>query len=395
MPRKKAAKKKTARKRAPAKNKIKHISWSQIDAARCLYYYQNVYLKERYPEADTAPKIAGHCAHKIIFDYTRYLYTQRIDSDFDAMEKIINTNFKAYNLPETEYRPLRGALLDFGERGVIIENLLGMEKETTIEFLPGMFFKAIIDRINGYRLKAYGSCLEIIDYKNHNNILSKTDVEKSEQLDIYKYICCKFLFPGYDHVRVGIHHIQYNYVVFSDWQKIANLEKDFENMGAYLARQWQRIRQETEYPAQRCINCGKYGGCPILHAGDCPLYTTAQMNKIINGQDVGEMVRLYRQADAVRAAVLARLKEFVQENGPVLVDGKLWGYTISESYKYDIGMALEFCRKYNIPTEKIKSFNKADFEKAIKAELGLESYRGLLDEIGPMRIYEKATRFKS
>jgi hypothetical protein len=370
-----------------------HISSSQIELGQCPYKYYRLRLLKDIENSSEAMSI-GSAVHEIVFLYTHFCKKNKIDSDFDEMNKIIDKVFNKYQnkISESSYIDIRKNALEFGERGINFESIGDCEERRIVEFEPGKKIHLIIDRTDSYMMEG-GSALDISDYKNTMKIFTKSDVEKLPQLNIYKYIGCKFLYPGFDLVRTGIYHTRYNFPRYSDRQKVAELEQEFENTHKYLCRQWDRLIVSDDYHPKKCAACWAYGGCAVMEAKECPLYTDAEVKKMKLG-DIDGKVRAYRKMDIDIKSLGSQIREFFKNNPVKEIDGKDTGYDSSESYNYDLSGFVDYAKKFCIPFSGL-SLSKTAVEKSIKKILPFKGMTpGELDDMKAMRLETASSSFK-
>ncbi len=366
-----------------------HISHSQIQTGRCMLKYKKLVIDEEYHTGNERQTL-GNCVHKIVYTYGKHLLKEKMDADYDAMVKIIDHYFDEFNLSENLYRDVRKALILFGERGMSFEKVLDLEKLWKIEFSKGKFIYAVIDRINTYQVGSK-TIIEIIDYKNHLNILSKTDVDNHEQLALYRYLACRFIHKGFDKVRVGIHHLMHNWITWGEMRSIDDLGREFEAMEGYLLRQYARLLEKGNFEPTMGNQCYEYGGCPILLDGKCPLFKKKKVEEIYRSNDVKSMVTIIRTMDMHRQQMIDRVKDLVKDKTFFEVEGKLAGYVPGDSYSYDAAKVIDFCKRYNVSCD-LKDFNVKSVERLFK-DYFKPDYKGIEPEIVKLRIIKKSTRF--
>lgn len=365
----------------PKLRKKSHISYSQIVNGECLYRYKMINLLGKIKLGSVAMTM-GSIVHQIIHDYTKQCVEERMDSDFELLQQLIDKYFDKSGLPESQYSEMRDNLIAFAEKGVQFDTILDYEKKFHVDInslgpdsVPSgkepIWVDGIIDRVNCYRVEE-GSVIEFPDYKNQMNIASEVDVIEDLQLRMYRYIGCTHLYPGYDLVRTGIHHTRYNYIRWTPYVKISELYADFESMEQFLQRQWNRLIKtpDDEYVTNKGEICWRYGGCDVMLAGKCPEFTKAAVEKKKKG-NIEDMVRVARKIDIERKDVLDKLKDHFREHEPIAVDGKPVGFKPSFSYKYDLAKFDEFTKRLDIPLSGI-TVSKKDAEKAVKKVVSID-----------------------
>jgi hypothetical protein len=316
---------------------------------------------------ENIPMKLGRAKHEIIFKYTDACLKNK-DADFGTMTKIVEKSFNKHKLPESEYESLRNEMVAFAEKGIDPEKILDIEKRKKVvigkdDNGKDIQLEFVIDRVNLYETDE-GSLLELIDYKSHQNVLARTAVEKDKQLNIYKYLACNYLYPNNKLVRTGIFHIRHNFCRWTDVKKIAECGEEFESMQAFLYRQWDRLINSEEYPPERGEHCFQYGGCPVMMAGECPLYSAKEVEKM-KGGNIEDKVLIYRKMKLDMKKLEPQIKEYFKEHDTILIGEKEVGFVATQSYKYLLGKLLEFCKKYKYKLDKLL-LGKTEVDKLLK-----------------------------
>lgn len=378
-------------------NKPDHISNSQINLCKCPYKYLKLRLEKSINEDNIAMQ-RGAAVHEIIAKYTDWCVKNRTDGDAEELDRIIDSIFNKGKYPEEIYQEIRETIIKFGEREMLFKSILDYERMSKVKIGTDKFGKEImldvvIDRVNSYRGDK-GTVLEIIDYKNQMNILTKADVDKHEQLKIYKYVACKYLYKNYDYVRVGIYHTQYNFIRWGEMEKVSDLAIEFDNTEKYLIRQWEWIINRTEYKPIMSEACWQYGMCPVMSAGKCPLWTKERTEAMRISDKITDMIAAYRKLDSDSKELKKKISKHFETAMPEEIHGKLVGYQQSISTQYVVKQLLEYCKKYDINFDEM-TISKTEAEKIIsqykKPALMTEDE---LNEIKAMQKYKVSSSFK-
>jgi len=360
----KLAKKRPAAKKKTPKPKIEvpdHISHSQIQTGRCPLKYKLIRLTGQVVE-DSTPAEVGKCVHDIIFRYTDFCVKNKMESDFETMERVINECCDEYELPEVEFIAIRINLMKFAEKGVEFNKILEYEKRETIEFAPGKFIQIVIDRTNLYK-ENNGSILEIIDFKNSQKFWTSMDVEEAIQFKIYKYIGCTFLYPGNDFVRVGVHHTRHNFTKWGELKKVKDCWEEFDATHEFLVRQHDRLLKRKSYEPSICEECWEYGGCAVMKAGKCKLFTKAAVKKMMAGT-IEQKVAAVRYLEIEIKDMKSIIQNQFKDKTPRFIAGKEVGYKPGFSHKYKLGDFIAYCERHGMDYKKL-TIAKQQAEKAI------------------------------
>lgn len=369
-----------------------HISATQIERGRCLYKYMRSRLQG--DELQNEPMREGKFVHEVIYRYTKFCVESKTVSDFEEFNRIFDEEFTRAQLPETIYTSARENLIKWAERGIEFDKILDYEERHTVEFEPGKKIMAVFDRTNSYTDER-GSILEIIDYKNSMKILTNTEVEKHEQLRIYKHLAANYIYKNFDYIRCGIYHTRYDRMRWTDMQHVRDMTGEFENTEKMISRQWARLIESEEYPPEEGDQCWEYGGCPYMIDGSCPLYTPDRVHEMAAAGDLESQIRAYRKMDHDAKQLKKTIQKQFETRIGIEVDGKFTGYKLSPSYKYELAQLIEYFEKYDIKNY-TALISKTDAERMIIKGRGVkinklqpEEYQ----EIQDMQTDASATRF--
>jgi RecB family exonuclease len=320
----------------------------------------------------------GATVHQIIYDYTKHVTKHGID--YEAMDRIIDQRFDATRLSEEVRASNRLPLLKFAESGINPTSILDFERRFKQDIGNGVRVEGVVDRTNCWRQDT-GSVIEIVDYKNIQNVRSKDEVDGDMQLKIYKYVGCTWLYRNYDFVRVGIYHCRFNFIRWTDMIRVDDCAAEFENTDKYLQRQWKRLIETPleDMKPEKGPACFEYGGCDVAKAGKCPAYSKEAMSKMMIG-DMDDMVRAHRKMKHDVEALGKKIREHFKTNAPCVIDGKSVGYAPTISYRYWLVRFYEWAKEKRIDMSGMK-ISKTDVEKAIKVMFKLDEVEAEIAEL--------------
>lgn len=343
-----------------------HISHSQINLGKCLYKYLRLRLLQDIKN-ESAPMALGKIIHEIIYKYTDELVKQRLQADYELLTTVIENVFRETNYSEEVYKDAREIAIQFGEREIGYDKILAYEQKKKVKigsdkFGKDIIIELVIDRVNSYR--EHGTVLELIDYKNQFNILTQADVEKHDQLNMYKYLSCEFLYPNFDWVRIGVHFTRYNFVRWGELKRVKDCSIDFDNMQNYLIRQWERLQNSQEYPPQRGAACFEYNQCPVMEMGECPLWTKKQVDALCVSEIIEDKINAYRKLLLDADTLKAQIRKHFENNANKVIGGKTCGFQKRVTSSYLVKPWYEYCAKLGIDIGKAK-ISKTEAEKPI------------------------------
>lgn len=357
-----------------------HISYSQIQTAKCLYRYKLLYIDEEVERKSVRMEV-GKAVHQIICDYTQKCLDENVDSDFDFMDEAISVAVQASGLNPDEYPEVRKICINFAEKGFRREYTLSAEQAVRAvigqdEQGKDIIVEARIDRIDTWEHPVSGVCLDVIDYKNQLNILTAAQVDESRQLALYRYLAFNHLgLKGYTLSRVGIYFTQYNYLRWNSIEAIPIGEyyEDFRAVEDWLRLHWSRIMYAKEYEPERGPWCWENEGCPVMEAGKCPLWTEKQIVEEKEKHTVEGLARFVRMIDHRRKQGLDELKALMSEaEENVEVDGGMVGHVGTVTTTYKLSEILAWGELFGVSFDDIE-VSKTAVEKAIKSQKKLKA----------------------
>lgn len=376
-----------------------HISNSQISLGRCLFKYKKIRLEKEIDQSNDA-MTEGKIVHDIIYEYTKHCVENGMDSDFDLMNDLIEKKYDD-SLPQDTYLSMRENLMTFAQKGIEKDKILDYEINKTYSIGKDkngkdVKIQVIIDRVNTYR-QNNGSVIEIIDYKNQYNLMTKEDVEKSIQLRIYRYIAMRFMYPWAKNFKIGIYHTRYNYIVWGDLISKEDLSEEYENMESFLFHQWNRLTNSEDYPPEKGGACWEYGHCPLMKNGMCPLYTDSEIKKMSIDPDITEQVRVVRKLSSDVSRIKKEIQSYFKIYKGYEIDDIFTGYKEINTEKYDLKEVLSFMKRKEINLDGL-TLGKTEIEKKVREKYSVKSFKKLpediKDDLENMKIHKKSVSFK-
>jgi hypothetical protein len=361
-------------------------------------------LEHRYDETNPA-MLEGALIHRLMWRFTELAFKGG-EADFGQAEDTIRECFaEKHGLSEETLSNVRTRFLHYCENGFYHESdgrygihtdiILDLEVTQDVTLVGGQRFKVVIDRANLWRRDDGKSVLEIIDMKNHRRFLTQEQLEQHAQLRIYRHAAASYLYKGADFIRSGIYYTQYNTIRWSEMKPIAECQHEFAATEEYLARQWDRIvktKIEDMHP-ERCGRCFKYGGCPVMLAGDCPAWSKAEVAMIKRRGSIEDQVRLLKKMDLERKDLYKTVTDYFSEAASTEVDGETVGYEEQKSAKYPLSEFVRWAEAHNIPLSSL-TINKTDVEKLMKAARKTGSFSPEDEvEVEGMKVETVSTRF--
>ena len=268
------------------------------------------------------------------------------------------------------------------------------KKGMNIKLEFGMFYYAIVDVLrkyyfDGIPLKDNDEILSIGDYKNTAYMPRQQELTK--QLRYYTF-AVYHSFPSYEYYMRYIYYLKYNrskcYEIDQDNPTpLLDIQDEVEDTRKMLIRDYKKIHMSKEFPSVVGEWCYTFLGCKILLDGKCP--------KIVDPKeklDMNKKVRSIYQLNTILKDLKKSVKEYVDQNGNIEVDGMEIGYNPDDSDLYYFEDGYEFCHKIGLDLDSEK-FPSAIIGKAKKIIKDKFDGKNLKDELEEIRNIIPGTKF--
>ena len=363
MARKKLPAKKVGRRHSLPKDYVSH---TQADTyIQCPARYKAKYIDGVIPET-SYPMRCGLVVHTALKQLNDQSDREQQDLGVEDSEAALEAAIKAETKPgEIKARDVKlmaeclrlSALTINKTRNTYI----GSESEFPIDYPPTKLL-VIIDRIDTFGPDG----VEITDYKWSERVLSKQDLEKDNQLNIYAYAYLKDN-PGIRRLLLTQYMVRY------DQPNSIEIDPD----------QVQYIKAHLDYVIEG-IQSGDFDprlhhychNCPIR--AKCKAYKDRYVNNKETVKDMDAAHAEYRRLKAQASIVNARegeVKNFIRgevanAQGPIQVEGGLtqWGYLQVKGKEKNMGKLCKLYLKYGLditPLVGITSENLTSADKQL------------------------------
>jgi hypothetical protein len=216
----------------------------------------------------------------------------------------------------------------------------------------------------------------------------------TKQLRYYTFAAYNIL-PKYEYYMRGIYYLKYNrikcYEVDQDTPTpLMDIMDEVEETKGMLKREWKKIYESEKFPAVPGEHCYMYMGCPILLDNQCP--------KIVDPKsklDINKKVRSIYQLNTMVKKYKKDVRDFVDLNGNIEVDGMEIGYEEDDTDFWYFEDGYEFCKKIelNLDNETFPSRIIGNAKKKIKDKFDGKKLRDELEDLKEINPGVKFTRF--
>lgn len=379
------------------------LSFSRWKDADCPFRFNALHIARTYKEPANEPMLIGGEVAEILKEYRLHCFKAGVSRDVDFLWKTFDQKAKTLTNSERTYELLQKfEQSDFSEipvtaSCVLIEkrlafdenlNLICEEKEDDAWFSKKAVFRLISDSV--WR---EGDTLQIID--------EKTGFGDPDplQLEIAAYLLPKAI-PAID--MAGVFYISGSFNILSTGKRIDCFQKRMDELGEIGDRIRARVKEVnswTEFPARAC------GACKYCSVPDCPLQTKAK-ELIVKQQDSPVLeipaeikmqvdarmaIRFVSFAERIIDQIKGMLRDYVEANGPISVDGKIAELRPNEPWKAtNLEQILKTLVAYGIPPKVIwdnMSLSESDLSKILK-KAGMEERKPMLLSLGERKAYK-------
>ena len=294
--------------------RLKHASYSALNLfEQCPLRFKIERVEKRKAEP-TAPLLIGSAVHAGIAAYVRHLQAENLQTDITWSGQALEAAAAAMkkegrNLDADEWDEVGRIFQSFISSHMFDPSVIAeVEKMEKIP-LNGLQFWAVIDL-----LEAEGGRAKLRDWKSSWKVPSQAEVDRDFQLRVYAWAVNKLY--GFEEVECCLEFVRHGAVrsTVIGPEEIAATEERI--LGAIQA-----IEAETEWAPTPGSHCSY---CPW--AGEC----TAPESEAEEPEALAGRILVLEQQ--LREAQ-AKLKEYCNEHGPVVVGGERFSYYDSHGLK--------------------------------------------------------------
>ena len=333
---------------APAALRIRQSDLRALEEqCPAMAYATNV---ERRPGPSFAGSVRGTAVHEVFSRYTTHLFKTGRQTDFEAAERIAREVIRAYPaLDFTARVDVREQARNIAE-GFIFDAFAyyGSEEDLATDLVleDGRLVR-ITGRLDLLEVFSGEGRAKITDAKSNHLIPPDSAVKDDFQLRTYALLVLDNL-PHVDEVEGTLWMTRYNRRCPQKDQAVwtrADLEDFREHLRVRLAAHFDGKLRSVFVPGTWC----QY--CPRRRPGDCARWrsyastTPPPLGTFFQARRVAARVIALEQE---RELLIGRLKEYVNEHGPVTVGdtarAETFGFHATESEDFDAGEFLEVLR---------------------------------------------------
>lgn len=336
--------------------KNQQYSFSRLDLyERCPWAYKTVYL-DKIPRAQSEALAVGTRLHGLVADYLVRLINLGRSTDWDWARgaaprdgladaaEIWEQFYSTFTLPPALDAP-----------GV--ERKLAFDLDwQPCEYFSRAYFRMVIDF--HFRQNSLGV---IVDWKTNRHVAET--VSKNLQLRTYGWGLKKALYPEVEEVLLRLHFLRYG-----KEREVLLSPEDLDGVPEELQARIEVIEADhtfTPAPGSFCGLCGVTAHCPVMSRALAPVEILAPASRE-QAEKAASLLLTIRQMEK---ELVARLKEWVRENGPVQVGDLTYGPTTVTSYDLDTQAVVEFLLREGLDREAVwplLGITKTSLERGLK-----------------------------
>ena len=282
---------------------------------------------DKIPEKDSASLIVGRMVHEAVAEYINSLIKSQNQTNLSILDQIIDkyrANAGAYSSEFEEYVE--------GMRQIILPPVSEAAVEAKVavnrSWRPVEYNKAFLrGRIDF--LYHNGGTVVITDWKTNRYIPPQSKILEDRQLKVYALLT-SVLTPT-DNFVVQLSYLRYG----GGHHRIVELElEDLEETKDWVLRTVDKIESEEEWkptPGAHCNWCSYIDRCPAAASA----ITEDGPDTIRTPEEAIEAAQQYKLLGVKKARLEAKLKEWVDQNGPIQVAGEVLDYHLSTTVKWE------------------------------------------------------------
>ncbi len=303
----------------------------------CPLAYKLIRL-DKIPRGENDALVTGRVTHKIIADYLNRLIITGQVTDWEWAGKVGFTQAPE-DVPEIWRRFFENFVLPPMEAPGVERKLAFNRAWEPVEFFaPDAYFRGVVDL--AFRQDALAV---VVDWKSNRAVPANLD--KNLQLRIYGWGVKKALYPDAQEVLLRLHFLRYG----AD-REILLTPEDLATVPAELEDKIAVIEAEKHFdprPGSFCSWCGVQNFCPVMSKALVPVEILAPATR----EQAVKAATLLLAVESMGKVLKDRLKQYVQENGPVQVGDMIYGPVPSISYEMDAETVTTQLMDLGVPRE--------------------------------------------
>ena len=295
---------------------MRAYSFSRINTYRkCpkMFYFQYV---EKKPASHSATLEIGRLVHEFGQRYIKYCVRKKLDSDYDAIEPILNSLYA--NTSDSEVWQELLFMAENIAHGMLVHPDTQAEIKMAFDanwkqadwFDKKIRFRGIIDN-----LVIQDDLATITDYKTDRSLPAFAKLKDNEQLQDYAFLT-SLLYPNIETFQVELFFVRFRKVHTLFYQK-----SELQDIRERLEAAMKTIDADTKYEPKPGVACD---WCPFT--GICNTYKKlleAELPANITTPGIARQLAYKKNMmEAENRKLNAMLKSWVEVNGPVRIDGK-------------------------------------------------------------------------
>jgi len=223
----------------------------------------------------------------------------------------------------------------------------------------------------------------VLDWKS-NRVVPET-VEKDLQLRTYGWGLKQVAYPDAQEILLRLHFLRY-----SKEREVLLEPQDLEGVPEVLAGKIKTIEEDQDYdptPGSFCGLCGITPHCPTMVQALLPVDVLAPATQ----EQAKKAASLLLALQKMEKELSARLKDWVRENGSIMVGDLVYGPIQTISYDLDPRLATTTLLETGLSREEVwslLSITKTNLEKVLR-RLRRKDLLDLVLSNGPIRMTER------
>lgn len=333
---------------------------------KCPWAFRKVYL-EGVPRQSSESLEIGRSVHERIAGYLEHLIQSKQSTDWQwADQSTLHPEVAAIWERFIQGFTLPPAMEDPG-----VESKLGFDWNwQPVHFwAPEARFRGVID----FHFRQNGLAV-VVDWKTNRQV--PETVEKDLQLRIYGWAVRRAVYPDVEEILLKLHFVRYGVE-----RQVLLTPDDLATVPDELDAKIARIQDDVEFkptPGAFCAWCGVQAHCPVMARALLPVEVVAPAT-VAQAQRAAELLLALQ---TVEKELAARLKAWVQENGPLAVGDLVYGPKPYNTYAFDPQEVVQTLLDAGLAREQIwplLSVNKAALERGLKKLKRQDLLNALLD----------------
>lgn len=295
-------------------------SWTKLDTHRkCPHAYRKIYL-DKTPRAQYEARDTGLKAHDKVARYLVHLIKTDQPTDFSMAQALVHPD-DSLDLQEIWQTFFTRFIKPDSWQDPRVEQKLAFDRnwQRVDWFADDTFFRMVVD------LHYLEESLAVVKDWKTNRAVPK-ELEKDLQTRIYGWGVRRVYYPDAEELLLVLHYLRYGAE-----RKILLDPEDLDEVPRFIEEEVAKIEKDRKMlptPGSFCGMCGVAHHCPEMQGA----LTQEILATPTTPEEAVQVATKFLALELVMKELKDRLRAYINEQGPVIVNDLVYGAWVSERY---------------------------------------------------------------